>query len=186
MRPSLCFEARWIRPSQNLVMGETDSSCSPLQTDFTLETMKRQLMKHLAILLFSLFQPLSAADTLMNHRDALTNYVQKLNTHSWSEIDPCVTQDAVFVFTENTFVGKEAAKAAFEKTFATIQEEVFTLHDISWTAVTESMASCHYEYRWKGRIDGQNASGGGRGTSILVKVEGHWLITHEHLGPYPR
>jgi ketosteroid isomerase-like protein len=143
-------------------------------------------MKHIAILLLSLLQTLSAAEMRMNHTDALANYVQKLNTHSWDEIAPRVTDDAVFIFTESTFVGKEAAKAAFEKTFTLIQEEEYSIHDVSWTAVTERMASCHYEYRWKGLIDGQKSSGGGRGTSILLKVDGHWLIAHEHLGPYPR
>jgi len=122
----------------------------------------------------------------MNHETALTNYVEKLNTHSWEDIAPCVTEDAVFIFTEDTFVGKAAAKAAFEKTFKLIEKEVFSLHDIVWTAVTDDVATCHYEFRWKGLLSGQEASGGGRGTSILRKVNGRWLIAHEHLGPYPR
>jgi len=136
----------------------------------------------LPILPFSL----PASDPFMNHETALSNYVDSLNTHSWDQIAPFLTDDAVFLFTEDTFVGKEPAKAAFEKTFKMIQNEVFSLHDISWTAVTEEMASCHYEFRWKGLIDGQEASGGGRGTTILRKVGGRWLIAHEHLGPYPR
>lgn len=122
----------------------------------------------------------------MNHATALSAYVEALNTHSWDRIAPHVTEDAVFIFTEDTFVGKAAAKAAFEKTFKLIENEVFSLHDIAWTSVTENMASCHYEFRWKGLIAGQEASGGGRGTSILRKVDGRWLIAHEHLGPYAR
>lgn len=122
----------------------------------------------------------------MIHTDALARYVQKLNTHSWDEIAPRVTDDVVFIFTEGTYTGKKAAKAAFEKTFALIQGEEYSIHDVSWTAVTDSMATCHYEYRWKGLIDGNSQSGGGRGTSILLKVNGQWLIAHEHLGPYPR
>ncbi len=142
-------------------------------------------MKHIAILLLSLLQTLSAAEKSMNHTDALANYVQILNRHSWDEIAPHVTDDAVFIFTENTFAGKAAARAAFEKTFTLVQEEEYSIHDVSWTAVTDNMASCHYEYRWKGLIDGEKSSGGGRGTSILLKVDGRWLIAHEHLGPYP-
>lgn len=143
-------------------------------------------MKALFCLLFTLLLPLSAADSSMNHAAALTSYVEKLNTHSWDQIAPHVTDDAVFIFTEDTFIGKAAAKAAFEKTFKLIENEVFSIHDVSWTAITESMASCHYEFRWKGLIEGQESSGGGRGTSILRKVDGRWLIAHEHLGPYPR
>ena len=130
--------------------------------------------------------PFSASETIMNHETALATYVDKLNTHSWDQIAPHVTDDAVFIFTEDTFVGKAAAKAAFEKTFNLIENEVFSLHDVSWTVVTDDAATCRYEFRWKGLIEGQEASGGGRGTSILQKIDGRWLIAHEHLGPYPR
>jgi ketosteroid isomerase-like protein len=143
-------------------------------------------MKSIACALLSLLLPLSAADIIMNHETTLTTYVEKLNTHSWEQIAPFVMEDAVFIFTEDTFVGKAAAKAAFEKTFKLIQNEVFSLQNIAWTAVTDDVATCHYEFRWKGLISGQESSGGGRGTSILRKVDGRWLIAHEHLGPYPR
>ena len=143
-------------------------------------------MKSIAGTLLTLLLPLSAAELTMNHETALSSYVEKLNTHSWDQIAPCVTEDAVFLFTEDTFVGKAAAKAAFEKTFKLIENEVFSLHDIAWTVVTDEVATCHYEFRWKGLISGQESSGGGRGTSILRRVDGRWLIAHEHLGPYPR
>jgi ketosteroid isomerase-like protein len=122
----------------------------------------------------------------MNYDTALKAYVKKLNTHSWDQIGPCVAEDSVFIFTEDTFVGKAAAKAAFEKTFKLIENEVFSLHDIVWTVVTDDVATCRYEFRWKGLIEGHEASGGGRGTTILRKVDGRWLIAHEHLGPYAR
>lgn len=122
----------------------------------------------------------------MNRKTALTTYVEALNTHAWDRIAPHVAEDAVFIFTEDTFVGKEAAKASFEKTFKLIENEVFSLHDIQWTAVTDDVAACHYEFRWKGLISGRESSGGGRGTTILRKVDDRWLVAHEHLGPYPR
>ena len=143
-------------------------------------------MRKLACALIFLLLPLSAAETIMNHETALKSYVEKLNTHSWDQIAPHVTEEAVFIFTEDTFVGKAAAKGAFEKTFKLIENEVFSLHDIVWSVVTEDVASCRYEFRWKGLIEGQESSGGGRGTTILNKVDGRWLIAHEHLGPYPR
>lgn len=143
-------------------------------------------MKTLAFSLLSLLLCLSAAETPMNHKTALTAYVEALNTHAWDRIAPHVAEDAVFIFTEDTFVGKEAAKASFEKTFKLIENEVFSLHDIQWTAVTDDVAACHYEFRWKGLISGRESSGGGRGTTILRKVDDRWLVAHEHLGPYPR
>jgi ketosteroid isomerase-like protein len=145
-------------------------------------------MKKLLLALFGglFIVSLSAAETTMNHTTALSAYVETLNTHSWDRIAPHVAADAVFIFTEDTFVGKAAAKGAFEKTFKLIENEAFSLHDIVWTVVTEDVAACRYEFRWKGLISGQESSGGGRGTSILRNVDGRWLIAHEHLGPYPR
>lgn len=122
----------------------------------------------------------------MNHESAFASYIEKLNTHDWAQIAPHVAQDAVFIFTEGTFRGHEAAKAAFEKTFALIQNEEFSVHELLWTTVTDEVAVCHYEFRWKGLIHGQEAAGGGRGTSLLRKAQGQWLVAHEHLGPAPR
>lgn len=143
-------------------------------------------MKILTFSLLALLLPLSAAEPIMNQATALATYIEKLNTHSWDQIAPHIAIDAVFIFTEDTFVGKAAAKRAFEQTFKLIENEVFSLHDIAWTIVTHDVATCRYEFRWKGLISGQEASGGGRGTSILRKVDDRWLIAHEHLGPYPR
>ena len=145
-------------------------------------------MKKLLLALFGglFIVSLSAAETTMNHTTALSAYVEALNTHSWDRIAPHVAADTVFIFTEATFVGKAAAKAAFEKTFKLIENEAFSLHDIVWTVVTEDVATCHYEFRWNGLISGQESAGGGRGTSILRKVDGRWFVAHEHLGPYPR
>jgi ketosteroid isomerase-like protein len=145
-------------------------------------------MKKLLLALFGglFIVTLSAAETTMNHTTALSAYVEALNTHSWDRIAPHVAADAVFIFTEDTFIGRAAAKAAFEKTFKLIENEVFSLHDIQWTAITHEVATCHYEFRWKGLISGQESSGGGRGTTIMRKVDGRWLVAHEHLGPYPR
>ena len=145
-------------------------------------------MKKLLLALFGglFIVSLSAAETTMNYTTALSAYIEALNTHSWERIAPHVAADAVFIFTEDPFIGHAAAKAAFEKTFKLIENEVFSLHDIVWTVITEDVATCHYEFRWKGLINGQESSGGGRGTTILRKVDGQWLVAHEHLGPYAR
>lgn len=143
-------------------------------------------MKHLSCLLFSLAMVLPTKGSNISHEEALTDYVQRLNTHSWEQIAPVMTDSVVLIFTEGSFVGKEAAKAAFEKTFNLIKEEHYSIHNVTWTVVTDKVASCHYEFRWKGVIDGQEASGGGRGTTILIKTNDRWMIAHEHLGPVPR
>ena len=162
------------------------SGQSKLDSLILLITNRGNTMKSIAWAFLFPLLPITAVEPTMNHEATLTSYVEKLNTHSWEQIAPCIADDAAFIFTEGTFIGKAAAQASFEKTFKLIQNEVFSLHDIAWMVVTDDVASCRYEFRWKGLIEGQEASGGGRGTSILRKVAGRWLIVHEHLGPYPR
>jgi ketosteroid isomerase-like protein len=122
----------------------------------------------------------------MNHVTALKAYVEKLNTHSWELNAPHVAEDAVFIFTNDTFVGKAAAKGAFEKTFKLSENEVFSLHDIAWTVVADDVPTCRYEFRWKGLNSDQKSSSVVRGTSILRKVDDRRFNMHEHLGPYSR
>lgn len=42
-------------------------------------------------------------------------------------------------------------------------------------------AVCIYTFSWRGTVDGQIASGSGRGTNVLKKIDGSWHIVHEHL-----
>lgn len=114
---------------------------------------------------------------------ALEHYVRSLNSHRWAEIAHLMTEDAVFIFSEGTHVGKAAARAAFEKTFAHISDEQYWTTDLKWTAVTPHLASCHYLFHWKGQVGGKEAHGSGRGTTVLLKSGERWLIAHEHLGP---
>jgi ketosteroid isomerase-like protein len=36
-------------------------------------------------------------------------------------------------------------------------------------------------FRWTGVLDGERRAGAGRGTNVLTKRAGTWLISHEHL-----
>jgi ketosteroid isomerase-like protein len=117
------------------------------------------------------------------YEQMLENYVAALNTHRWSDVAPFVAEDAVFVFSEGTFVGKAAIQAAIERTFAHIASETYTVKHPRWSVITEQVACCYYEFTWNGVIAGQPASGRGRGTSVVCFRDGAWRIAHEHLGP---
>lgn len=123
--------------------------------------------------------------THIDHAHALDDYVRRLNTHRWTDVAPLVSDDAVFIFSEGTHIGKAAAKVAFEKTFAHIEDETYWTTDVQWTAVTNTMACCHFLFHWHGKIEGKEQSGEGRGSSTLIKLNGRWLIAQEHLGPKP-
>jgi hypothetical protein len=76
----------------------------------------------------------------------------------------CAPDDATYWLTDGSYHGIDAIKAALERTFTTILDEIYTIDKMEWVAV------CRYRYRWTGVIDGAPASGHGRGTML-----------HEHL-----
>ncbi len=115
--------------------------------------------------------------------DALHAYEQRLSHQSWELIEDLIHEDAVFIFTESTFRGKEEIRQAFEKTFDLIKEEKYWITDLNWVAKTDAMASCEYTFNWEGIIHGNPSSGGGRGSCVLIRTENGWKIIQEHLGP---
>jgi ketosteroid isomerase-like protein len=121
----------------------------------------------------------------MGHASLLNEYERRLGLHSWEAVKDLIHDDAVFIFSEGTFRGKQEIAQAFERTFATIQNEKYAIHDVDWLVVSESVAVCVFEFRWTGLINGQETSGAGRGTSTLLKTPEGWKIIHEHLGPPP-
>jgi len=113
----------------------------------------------------------------------LQAYAQALATQQWENISPFMHPDICVTFSEGTHKGIDAVEAAFRKTFALIQDETYTISNTHWIRSDENMAVCIYNFHWSGLINGQMASGGGRGTSVLVNEDGNWLILTEHLGP---
>jgi ketosteroid isomerase-like protein len=116
----------------------------------------------------------------------LDEYVRALNTHRLEIVRPLIDDEAVFIFSEGTYIGIEAIGEAISRTFAAISDEHYAVTHQQWTEVTEDTAICFYDFSWKGIIDGHKASGRGRGTSVLRKKSSGWKIIHEHLGPAPQ
>jgi len=119
----------------------------------------------------------------LDHRKALQEYERRLGKQQWAAVEDLIHEEAVFIFSDGTFRGKAEIGQAFEKTFETIQDEQYSLHDLDWLVVTDDVAACIYKFRWQGFVNGKEASGGGRGTTILQKTHKGWQIVHEHLGP---
>ncbi|WP_199549740.1 nuclear transport factor 2 family protein [Streptomyces sp. N35] len=47
--------------------------------------------------------------------------------------------------------------------------------------LTTEVAVCRYRFAWTGVIEGQQRSGQGRGTNVIVRRDGEWMMLHEHL-----
>lgn len=120
-----------------------------------------------------------------NPQAFLKEYEKRLSYHDWKKVEPLIHEAAVFIFTEGTFRGKEAASEAFTRTFTLIEEEVYRITHVNWTAESETVAACEYVFEWSGIVGGERSSGTGRGSSVLVKDEKGWQLILEHLGPPP-
>ena len=120
----------------------------------------------------------------MTPQDLLQAYEQALASQEWKHVEPLMHEDVCVTFSSGTFKGKEQVRKAFERNFSAIQDEEYAIDDLHWAFAGQESAVCLYTFRWQGLINGQPASGGGRGTSVLVREGGRWQIVAEHLGPH--
>ena len=120
----------------------------------------------------------------MTPNDFLLKYEKALESQSWLNIEPLMHSDVCVAFSSGTFKGKQNVQQAFEKTFALIQDEKYSISNIPWVYSSTETAVCTYHFNWEGIINGQHSSGGGRGTSVLINTSDQWQIITEHLGPH--
>jgi ketosteroid isomerase-like protein len=120
----------------------------------------------------------------MTPQDLMQAYEQALASQEWENVEPLMHEDACVTFSSGTFRGKDEVRKAFEHNFSVIEDEEYAIDDLHWASVGEESAVCLYTFQWQGVINGQPASGGGRGTSVLMNVASKWQIIAEHLGPH--
>jgi hypothetical protein len=108
-------------------------------------------------------------------------YEKANNSHVWSNVEPFITSDATYWFTDGSFSGMEEIKGAIQNTFNKIRDETYAISDVQWPVQSDAIAVCTYTFHWEGTVDGVKKSGSGRGTNVLVKNNDAWQIAHEHL-----
>ncbi len=114
-------------------------------------------------------------------KDLLAKYERRINRHDFGEMVPLIAPDAVFWFSDGSHVGIDAIRAAFERTWEALQNDTYWLDEVRWIAEDDEVAACIYRFNWRTTIKGQPASGSGRGTTVMRKIDGRWQIVHEHL-----
>ena len=120
----------------------------------------------------------------MTAADFIQRYEHALSTQHWSAVDPLIHDDACVTFSDGTVhQGKSAVRQAFERNFSLIKGEQYRISNIHWITQRTDLAVFLFDFHWTGRIEGRNASGSGRGTSVLVDNGTGWLLLAEHLGP---
>lgn len=125
-------------------------------------------------------------------KDAVVQFLNRFEEIAENEnfdlIQHMVHDNAVFRFNDGDFVGKQAVRGAFEKTWkgsANVRKERFYLTDIQVLAVDARSAAATYTYHWEGSVDGRSFRIQGRGTRVLVVENGQLQIIHEHLSRFP-
>ncbi|KAH8590555.1 hypothetical protein B0O99DRAFT_305002 [Bisporella sp. PMI_857] len=108
-------------------------------------------------------------------------YERASNSHDISKVMPFIAEDATYWFSDGSYRGPTEIRAAIEKTFAKIVDEVYKVQDLEWPVVTAEVATCRYRFVWTGIVGGELRSGQGRGTNIIVRREMGWMMLHEHL-----
>ena len=139
----------------------------------------------LAMVLFALWMgSAKGAEPVMTAEEFLAAYEAALAAQDWDEVDPLIHPNCVVTFSSGQVnEGKAAVEKAFRTNFDLIEEEEYAMSKVNWIVKTGEFAVLSFEYDWSGVIHGSPASGGGRGTSSLIKEDGKWLLVAEHLGP---
>ncbi len=104
-------------------------------------------------------------------------------------IQDFIDEKAYFRFNDGDFIGRDAIRAVFEKTWRgdpTVKKARFYLSDIVVLATDTNTAAATYTYNWEGSQTGQSFTVRGRGTRVLRYEAGRFRIVHEHLSLFPR
>jgi ketosteroid isomerase-like protein len=122
---------------------------------------------------------------MMSAKEVLERYKSEINSHDFSRLEPFISENCKFWFSSGTYVGIEATRKAFEKTWDAIKNEIYSVADVEWLCDGDRAAVCTYTFHWEGNVGGERRKGKGRGTSCFRLEDNDWKIVHEHLSPFP-
>ncbi|MFM2484989.1 nuclear transport factor 2 family protein [Celerinatantimonas yamalensis] len=120
----------------------------------------------------------------MTPQEILKKYELALASQDWKSVEPLMHENVCVTFSNGTFKGLKEVEGVFISNFASIQDEEYKISNLHWAYISDTEAVCLYDFNWKGIIEGEMCSGGGRGTSVLVRENNQWKIITEHLGPF--
>jgi ketosteroid isomerase-like protein len=93
-----------------------------------------------------------------------------------------LAEEVVFFYSNGAAIrGKDAFAAVMTASWKLVEDYRYETLDQAWIAQSEAAAGVIYSFAWSGVAGGEKVSGGGRGTRVLTRNAGGWLIAHEHL-----
>lgn len=115
----------------------------------------------------------------------MRSYWEAASSCDFDLVKPFISEEASFFFTEGAFNGIDQIEKSFENTWAAISHERYSVDEINWPTVGESLAFCTYRFTSEGDINGTHRVLRDLGTNILERRDAKLLIVHEHLGVIP-
>jgi uncharacterized protein (TIGR02246 family) len=116
-------------------------------------------------------------------KEALDSYIQATNSHDFNEVAKLLSDEAVYMFMSQSWVGLNKIRSYFVNSWKAIEDEVYSIEDVKWLTADDRSATCIFIYRWRGMINGEMKEGKGQGTNVFVNEDGEWKVIHEHLSP---
>lgn len=112
----------------------------------------------------------------------MREYERVTNSHDLQATLSLIDEEAIYLFSDGSVhIGKQAIEKVLRRNFELIQDEAYSIDNLTWILDTDDAAACLYEFSWSGIVNGEPSSGSGRGTSILVRSGDNWRVVHEHL-----
>lgn len=119
----------------------------------------------------------------MLHTDFIAAYAAALASQNWQMVAPLVHKDASVTFSSGSVNrGIIAIQQAYERNFALIKNEQYTISDVQWLHNGEDIAVYTFVFTWQGIINGEKAGGSGHGTAVIKQCNNGWQLLAEHLG----
>lgn len=104
-------------------------------------------------------------------------------------IQDMIHEHAFFRLHDGDHVGRAAIREVLEKSWqgsSGLKRERFYLSEIQVLTVDGKSAAVTFTYNWEGSMGTQSFSLQGRGTRVVLVVEGRMQIVHEHLSQFPQ
>ena len=112
----------------------------------------------------------------------LTAYKAALSTQQWQNVELLIHSNACVTFSNGAMhKGIREIKEAYERNFALIKNEDYQMTNLHWVLKNEETAVYVFDFSWRGIINGQPASGKGKGTAVIVCEGGQWKLMAEQL-----
>lgn len=126
-------------------------------------------------------------------REGVVHFLHRFDELALKEdfglIQDMIHAQAVFRLHDGDHVGRAAIRELMEKSWQSssgLKRERFYLSEIQVPTVDEESASATFTYNWVGSMGPQLFSLQGRGTRVVVVVDGRMQIVHEHLSHLPQ